>query len=123
MRSSRPFAAARGAALALACAAALGATAAAADDAAPGLPDARWRPFQTGMLRADRLQHASLAFTSGVGAGLATRSPEAAFATAATLGLAKEWIDVRDTHFDWVDLAADLAGAAAAALAIRAIER
>lgn len=100
---------------------ALTASSARADD--PPLPEERWRSAQTGALRADRLQHASLAFTLGLGAGLASESPAAGFATAAGLGVVKEALDLRTTRFDWGDLAADLAGAGLAALAVRSLER
>lgn len=95
----------------------------AAEDARPPLPDARWRAAQTGALRADRLQHASLAFTLGLGAGIAGSEPAGAFAAAAGLGLIKEIADARTDRFDWTDLGADLAGAALAALATRSLMR
>lgn len=117
-----PRRAAGAALLALACAAAPGA-ARAADDGAPALPGPRWRAFQTGVLRADRLQHASLAFTIGLGAGVAGREPAGAFAAAAGLGLVKELADARADRFDWVDLAVDVAGAGLAALATRSLAR
>lgn len=78
------------------------------------IPPPGVRAWQTGLLRADRLEHASLAFTIGLGAGLATKKPAAAFAVPATLGLGKEIADRRGSGFDLVDLAADLVGAAAA---------
>jgi hypothetical protein len=87
----------------------------------PPLPDPKWRAFQTGALRADRLQHASLAFTGGLGVGIISRRPAAAFAAGAAFGLAKEFIDMGSDRFDWVDLAADLAGAGLSALATRSL--
>lgn len=78
------------------------------------LPPPGVRAWQTGLLRADRLEHASLAFTLGIGTGLATRKPAAACAVPAVLGLGKEIVDRRGTGFDLVDLAADLLGAGAA---------
>ncbi len=72
------------------------------------------RAWQTGLLRSDRLEHASLALTLGLGVGTATRRPGAAIAVPAVLGLAKEILDARHSEFDVVDLAADLVGAAAA---------
>lgn len=72
------------------------------------------RAWQTGLLRPDRIEHASLAFTIGLGTGLATRKPAAAILVPATLGFGKEIADRRGTGFDIVDLAADLLGAAAA---------
>ena len=78
------------------------------------LPPPGVRAWQTGILRADRLEHASLAFTLGLGTGLATRKPAVAFAVPAVLGLGKEIADRHGTGFDLVDLAADLLGAGAA---------
>jgi hypothetical protein len=111
------------AAVCLALALSTGVAPARAADEAPPLPDSRWRAFQTGVLRADRLQHASLAFTLGLGAGIAGREPAGAFAAAAGLGLVKELVDRRADRFDWGDLAADFAGAGLAALATRSLER
>ncbi|MBI5711272.1 MAG: hypothetical protein HZC42_13370 [Candidatus Eisenbacteria bacterium] len=90
---------------------------------APAPPPAQVRAWQTGLTRADRLQHASLAFTSGLAAGLVSRRPAGAGGVALTLGLAKELWDARRSSFDPVDLAADLAGAALATLATAAFER
>jgi hypothetical protein len=77
-------------------------------------PPREVRTWQTGALRADRLQHASLAWTLGLGVGLASREPAAAIAAPAALGLAKEIADSRESGFDTLDLLADLIGAAAA---------
>lgn len=90
---------------------------------APDLPEPRWRAFQTGAVRADRLQHVSLAFTGGLGAGLVTRRAGAAALSGVTFGVAKELLDARTSGFDWADLAADLAGAGLATLAVAALER
>ena len=79
------------------------------------LPPPGVRAWQTGLLRPDRIEHASLAFTIGLATGLATRKPAAAFGVPAALGLGKEVADRSGTGFDLVDLAADLLGAAAAA--------
>lgn len=93
---------------------------AAADGAdGPAPPPAAVRAWQTGT-RPDRLQHAGLAFTLGLGAGLATRRPAVAAASACGLGLLKEVRDARHGGFDAVDLAADAVGAALAALATHA---
>ena len=81
------------------------------------------RAWQTGLLRSDRLEHASLAFTLGLGVGLLSRQPAAAAGTARGLGLAKELRDSRDTGFDPVDLAADAIGAGLAALTLHALTR
>ena len=66
-------------------------------------------------MRADRLQHASFAYTAGVMVGLTSREPTAAVASVLVLGLAKEIWDIRRTGFDWLDLGADALGAAGAA--------
>jgi hypothetical protein len=89
----------------------------------PPLPDPKWRTFQTGAVRADRLQHASLGFTIGLGVGLVTRRPAVAFTSSIALGLAKEVLDAQSHHFDWGDLAADLAGAGLSALATASLHR
>jgi len=92
-------------------------------DSTPACLPPRVRAWQTGVLRADRLQHLSLAFTIGLGTGLATREPAGAAGTALGLGLAKEIRDGRRTGFDPVDLLAGALGAALAALATRALSR
>jgi hypothetical protein len=103
---------------------ALCATAATAGPAAsPPLPPPAVRAWQTGLLRPDRLEHASLAFTLGLGAGLLSQRPAAAAASALAFGLAKEVRDRRHGGFDRVDLAADAIGAALAAVATRAAGR
>ena len=94
-----------------------GAPAAARADSALAFPDARVRGWQLGVTRADRLQHASLAFTLAAGATLASRRPLESFAGTLALGLAKELWDARITTFDPADLAADAAGAALGASA------
>lgn len=86
------------------------------------VPPPAVRAWQTGT-RPDRLQHAGLAFTLGLGAGLATRRPAVAAAGACGLGLLKEVRDARRGGFDAVDLAADVVGAALSALATHAATR
>jgi hypothetical protein len=88
--------------------------------AAP-LPPSAVRAWQTGLLRADRLEHASLSFSLGLGVGLLSREPAAAAAGAFAFGLAKEVRDRRHGGFDPVDLAADALGAGLAAVATRAL--
>jgi len=85
------------------------------------VPPPRVRAWQMGLLRDDRLKHVSLAFTSGLGTGLVTRSSAAAAGTAFGLGLAKEIRDRSHTGFDAVDLLADSVGAALAAWATHAV--
>jgi hypothetical protein len=99
-------------------------TAATAEPAAPPpLPPPSVRAWQTGLLRPDRLEHASFAFTLGLGVGLLSRQPASAAASALTLGLLKELRDRRHGGFDPVDLAADAIGAGLSAAATRAAGR
>jgi hypothetical protein len=84
--------------------------------ATPKLPGGRARAWQTGLLRADRLQHASLSLASGAAFGVLTREPAVAAGSAMLLGVAKEVRDMRHSRFDWLDLLADAIGAAAATL-------
>jgi hypothetical protein len=90
---------------------------AASPPAAPGpdFPEMRVRRWQVGLMRPDRLQRTSFAFTSGLMIGLAFETPAAAAAGALTLGLAKEFWDGHRWRFDFVDLVADATGAAGAA--------
>ena len=99
------------AALAMLCAAAP-ALAMSADDV---------REWQTGVFAPDKLEHASLAFTSGFGIGVLSRRPAAALGGALALGIVKELWDARRTRFDPGDLAADAVGASLAAVATRAL--
>ncbi len=91
------------------------------DAAAPQPPSARVHAWQTGVLRPDRLEHASLSFTLGLGAGLVSRRPGAATA-ALGVGLLKEVRDRRHGGVDPVDLLADALGTGLAVLAARALE-
>lgn len=70
------------------------------------------RTGSRGLWRADRLQHATLAFALASGAGSAGARRPAAFAITLALGTAKEARDARHGGFDPVDLAADAIGAA-----------
>lgn len=79
--------------------------------AAPAFPAPRVRAWQVGLLRTDRLQHASLSFTIAAGATLTSERPVASCAGALLLGFLKEMRDVRHGGFDPVDLAADAVGA------------
>jgi len=81
-------------------------------DSALAYPPPAVRAWQTGLLRPDRIQHASLSFTLAAGATLVSQQPSASFAGTLAIGLLKEIWDARTTRFDMVDLAADAAGAA-----------
>jgi hypothetical protein len=89
----------------------------------PPLPPPAARAWQTGLLRPDRLEHASFAFTLGLGVGLLSRQPAGAAAIALTFGLAKEIRDRRHGGFDSVDLSADAIGAGLSALATQSAGR
>ena len=69
------------------------------------------RPFAP-----DRLQHASLSFAIGLGAGLASDRPSLGAGAAVSLGVIKELLDRRSSGFDRGDLIADLVGAGLAGL-------
>jgi hypothetical protein len=99
------------------------AVAAAGPADSPPLPPPAVRAWQTGLLRPDRLEHASLAFTLGLGAGLLSRQPASAAAGALALGLVKEVRDRRHGGFDPVDLVADALGAGLSAVATHALTR
>jgi len=94
-----------------------------AAESAPAFPEPRVRQWQTGLLRADRLQHASLSLTTSLSIGLATREPVAGAGGVMALGILKELWDMRRTRFDPVDLAADGLGAGIGAVLTRAIQR
>ena len=81
------------------------------------------RAWLCGLVRPDRLEHASLAFTAGLAAGVLTREPSAAVGGALVLGLGKELWDRHRSGFDPGDLAADAVGAVLAGVATRALER
>lgn len=87
---------------------------------APATPDSAIAITRAGWIRADRLQHASLALAVGVGIGLSSREPAAGAGAAVTLAIAKELMDDR---FDRGDLAAGVAGAALAWLVVAALTR
>lgn len=86
-------------------------------DSLAAYPPPHVRAWQVGLVRADRLQHASLSFALAAGATLAGCRPGASFAGALALGFAKELWDARSSGFDPTDLAADAAGAALGAAA------
>lgn len=91
--------------------------------ARPAWPTARVRAWQTGALRPDRLQHASLSFALAAAASTIGGRDGAAFAGTLLLGVGKEAWDARGGRFDTRDLAGDLAGAALGTWAGSAIRR
>ena len=100
-----------------------GAAATAGSGTPPTPPPPAVRAWQTGLLRSDRLEHASLAFSVGLGVGILSRRPGAAAGSAFALGLAKEIRDRGHGGFDPLDLAADAIGAGLAAVATHALTR
>lgn len=88
---------------------------------AAAMDDDEVMSWRTGWRAPDKLQHASLAFTSGLAIGVVTQEPAAAAGGALLLGLAKELWDQRRTRFDPGDLAADAVGAGLAAIATHAV--
>ena len=109
--------------LAVLCVLALTPAALYAEESSPTLPASKWRQWQTGALRADRLQHASLSAAAALGIGIATDDAAIGFAGSLVLGITKELVDTRSTHFDWGDLAADALGAGLGAWAAAAATR
>ena len=111
----------RSLALAAAVAAAVSAPAH-AQDTTPAAPADTTAVWQVGLLRPDRIQHASLSMTLGLAAGLITRKPVVAACSGLGLGLAKELYDIRGTGFDLMDLLADGVGSGVGALGTHYIE-
>jgi hypothetical protein len=68
------------------------------------------RAWQVGLVRGDRLEHASLSFALASAIIIATRNRAAGATTAFAAGIGKELWDGRRGHFDPVDLAADAVG-------------
>ncbi|MBI5168910.1 MAG: hypothetical protein HZA61_05455 [Candidatus Eisenbacteria bacterium] len=81
-------------------------------DSTIAFPSAADRRWQTGLVRRDRLQHASLSFVLAGAARTAGRPRGEAFALSLSAGVLKEVRDARHDRFDLVDLAADALGAA-----------
>jgi hypothetical protein len=79
-------------------------------DSLTSFPPPHVRAWQVGLVRGDRLQHASLSFALTSALIIATRNRAAGAATALAAGLGKELWDGRQGHFDPVDLAADAVG-------------
>ncbi|MCE9627181.1 MAG: hypothetical protein K8R56_04595 [Candidatus Eisenbacteria bacterium] len=84
-------------------------------------PAPQVRAWQVGLLRPDRLEHASLSFTLAGALLIATRDRPAAGAVTLAAGLGKELWDRRGpSGFDGIDLVADATGIALALTLIRA---
>jgi hypothetical protein len=94
-----------------------------APDSAASFPPPATRAVQTGLLRADRMEHLSLSLTLGAGLGAVTRRPSIVAAGTLALGLAKEMRDRRSgSGFDRIDLLADLLGTVLAVAVTRALD-
>lgn len=84
-------------------------------------PPPRVRAWQLGLVRPDRVEHASLSFALTSALIVATRDRGIAGGVVLSLGVAKELWDRRvSTGFDPVDLAADVAGITLALVSVRA---
>jgi hypothetical protein len=97
------------------------------DSSAAPRPDStaalRGNPPRHGVPIDDKLQHATLSLSIGAGLGIVSRSVPLALGGTLALGTLKELRDRRHTRFDPWDLAADLAGAALAAVITRNLIR
>lgn len=80
-------------------------------DTLAAFPPERVRAWQVGLLRPDRLQHASFSFALGTAFTLASRDRAAGAGAALALGALKELWDSRHGGADGVDLLADAIGA------------
>ena len=79
-------------------------------DSLTAFPPPRVRAWQVGLVRSDRLEHASLSFALASAFIIVTRNRAAGAATAFAFGLGKELWDGREGRFDPVDLTADAVG-------------
>jgi hypothetical protein len=93
-------------------------TAAVRSDSLVSFPPPRVRAWQVGLVRGDRLEHASLSFAVTAAFTIVYRDRAAAAGTAFAFGLGKELWDGRQGHFDPVDLAADAVGIGLASLLV-----
>ena len=79
-------------------------------DSIAAFPAPRVRGWQVGLVRGDRIEHASLSFALTSALIIATRNRAAGATTAFAFGIGKELWDGRTGRFDPVDLAADAVG-------------
>ncbi|HEV2106569.1 MAG TPA: hypothetical protein VGU27_12650, partial [Candidatus Eisenbacteria bacterium] len=79
--------------------------------------------WQLGLLRPDRLQHATLSAALAAAGGVAADDARAGAGGALALGVLKECWDARTDRFDPLDLAADAVGVACGVLALAAVGR
>jgi hypothetical protein len=91
---------------------------AARDDSLVSFPPPRVRAWQVGLVRGDRMEHASLSFALTSALIIVTRNRAASAATALAFGVGKELWDQRTSRFDPVDLTADAVGVGLATLLV-----
>jgi len=92
--------------------------ASAPDSIVVSFPPPRVRAWQVGLVRGDRIEHASLSFALTSALIIVTRSRAAGAATALAFGVGKELWDQRTSRFDPVDLTADAVGVGLATLLV-----
>ena len=87
-------------------------------DSVVSFPPPRVRAWQVGLVRGDRMEHASLSFALTSALIIVTRNHAASAATALAFGVGKELWDQRTSRFDPVDLTADAVGVGLATLLV-----
>jgi hypothetical protein len=88
------------------------------DSIVVSFPPPRVRAWQVGLVRGDRIEHASLSFALTSALIIVTRNRAASAATALAFGVGKELWDQRTSRFDPVDLTADAVGVGLATLLV-----
>jgi hypothetical protein len=91
---------------------------ASAPDSIVSFPPPRVRAWQVGLVRGDRMEHASLSFALTSALIIVTRNRAASAAAALAFGVGKELWDQRTSRFDPVDLTADAVGVGLATLLV-----
>jgi len=87
-------------------------------DSIVSFPPPRVRAWQVGLVRGDRMEHASLSLALTSALIIVTRNRAASAATALAFGVGKELWDQRTSRFDPVDLTADAVGVGLATLLV-----
>ena len=88
-------------------------------DSIVSFPPPRVRGWQVGLVRPDRMEHASLSFALTSALIIVTRDRAASAVTALAFGVGKELWDRRTSEFDPVDLSADAVGIALATVLVK----
>ena len=88
-------------------------------DSIGAFPPPRVRAWQVGLVRPDRMEHASLSFALTSALIIVTRNRAASAATGLAFGFGKEMWDRRTSEFDPVDLTADAVGVGLATLLVK----